>query len=92
VEQLSRHVVLAVELLVAIAALVGTAPGTTHELRQFATSEPHVIMQVVVVEVCASRIGFAAAMSDTVPVSPATANTMVKARMENLRATLIRRS
>jgi hypothetical protein len=54
--QLIKQVVLAVALLVVVADAVGGVPGTTHVPWQFAAWALHVIMQLVTVEVCASRI------------------------------------
>jgi len=48
--------VFTVALLVAVAAPVGGVPGTRHVVRQVAAWELHVIMQLVTVEDCASRI------------------------------------
>jgi hypothetical protein len=47
---------LAVALLVVVAAPVGAVPGTTHAVWQLAALVLQVIMQLVTVEVCASRI------------------------------------
>ena len=47
---------LAVALLVVVAAPVGGVPGTTQAVWHVAAWELQVIMQFVVVEVCASRI------------------------------------
>jgi hypothetical protein len=47
--------VLAVALLVAVAAPVGGVPGTRHVVWQFAAWELQLIMQFVVVELCARR-------------------------------------
>jgi predicted molibdopterin-dependent oxidoreductase YjgC len=55
-EQLLTHDWLAVALLVVVAAPVGAVPGTTQAVWQLAACELQLIMQLVVVEVCASRI------------------------------------
>jgi hypothetical protein len=39
-----------------VAAPVGAAPGITHVVWQLAACELHAIMQLVTVEVCATRI------------------------------------
>lgn len=54
--QLLKHDTLAVALLVVVAAPIGAVPGTTQAVWQLAACELQVIMQLVVVEVCASRI------------------------------------
>jgi hypothetical protein len=59
--------VLAVALLVVVAAPVGAEPGTTHAVWQVAAWELHVIMQLVTVEVCASRIFPSAWATPNVP-------------------------
>jgi hypothetical protein len=53
---LLKHAWLAVALLVAVAAPVGAVPGTTQADWQLAAWELQLIMQLVVVELCASRI------------------------------------
>jgi hypothetical protein len=54
--QANRQVELAVALLVAVAAVVGAVPGTRHAVWQLADAELQTIMQLVVVDDCASRI------------------------------------
>jgi hypothetical protein len=44
-----------VTVLAAPAAVVGSWPGSTHVVRQFAAAELQIIMQLVVFDVCASR-------------------------------------
>jgi hypothetical protein len=56
VEQLSKHDVLAFALLVAVAAPVGGVPGTTQPDWHVAACELQIIMQFVVIEVCANRV------------------------------------
>jgi hypothetical protein len=55
--QLLRQEPLAVVLLVVVLVVVDVSddvlPGTTHDVWQVAACELHVIMQLVVVEVCA---------------------------------------
>ena len=53
--QVNKHVVPAVALLVVVADAVGGVPGTTHPVWQFAAWELQLIMQFVVVELCARR-------------------------------------
>ena len=73
-------------LLVVVAAPVGGVPGTTHAVWQLAACELQVIMQFVVVEVCASRIALFILFilpADAPVANPAIANTakrMVKPR------------
>ncbi len=79
--QFNKHVALAVALLVVVAEAVGGAPGTTQEDWQVADCELQLIMQLVTVEVCASRI-LSAAKALTVIASIASAAKMiVNARM-----------
>ena len=47
---------MAEELLVVVAAVVGGVPGTRQVVRQFAAAELQIIMQLVTLKVCASRI------------------------------------
>lgn len=58
--QFNRHVALDVALLVVVADAEGGVPGMTQADWQAAPCELHVIMQVVTVDVCASRIFSAA--------------------------------
>jgi hypothetical protein len=93
VEQLSWHDALEFALLVVVAAPVGAVPGTTHAAWQFAAWELHVIMQLVTVEVCASRSFSAASASCGDPAiannADAPANEMNRPRMTaSLRFTL----
>jgi hypothetical protein len=55
VEQLIRHEPLAVALLSVVAAPLGGEPGTTQAAWQVAAAALQLIMQLVVVEVCAKR-------------------------------------
>src|SRR5271163_2036881 len=68
VEQFIAQDTLALALPTAVAAPVGAVPGTTQLDWQLAAAELQVIMQVVVVEVCARRI-FAPAATP-VPAPP----------------------
>jgi hypothetical protein len=79
VEQLSRHDVLAVALLVAVAAPVGGIPGTTQFEAHIAAWELQVIMQFVVIELCASRIRPSADAPDPNPTMANAAKTMLTA-------------
>jgi hypothetical protein len=56
VAQPSWQVVLTLALLVVVAAPVGGVPGKMQAVWQVAAWELHVIMQLVTVDVCASRI------------------------------------
>jgi hypothetical protein len=75
VEQLSRHDELALALLVVVAAPVGAVPGSVQDAWQLACCELHVIIQFVVVEVCARRI-FAPAIAPL--PNPRIANAAIK--------------
>jgi len=79
--QFNRHAALAVALLVVVAVVVGGKPGTTHPDWQADPCELHPIMQLVTVEVCASRINSPAdAAVQSVPIASA-AQTIAKTRM-----------
>jgi hypothetical protein len=54
--QVSKHAVFAVVLVVAVVAVVVAAVGTRHVDWQLADCALHVIMQLVTIELCASRI------------------------------------
>jgi hypothetical protein len=72
VEQLIRHDALAVALLPAVAAPLGGEPGTTQAAWQVAAVALQLIMQAVVVELCASRSGWLfAAAADSAAITPA---------------------
>jgi type III secretory pathway component EscS len=72
--QLLRHDTLAVALLVVVAAPVGAVPGTTQALWQLAACELQFIMQLVVVELCASRIVLLLPTAEAAVVNAPTAN------------------
>ena len=74
--QLLRHDALALALLVVVAAPVGGVPGTTQDAWQVAACELQVIMHVVVVEVCASRIPLSLAPAGAAVDSAAAAKTI----------------
>jgi hypothetical protein len=65
VVQFSWQLVLTLALLVVVAAPVGAVPGTRHVVWHVAAWELHVIMQLVTVDVCASRI-FPAALAASI--------------------------
>jgi hypothetical protein len=81
VEQLSRHDELALELLVAVAAPVGAVPGTVQDAWQLACCELQLIMQFVVVEVCARRIFAPAETPSADPRIASAANKTANLRM-----------
>lgn len=58
-------------LLPVVAAPVGAEPGTTHAAWHVAAVELQLIMQLVVVELCASRSGLVLmAAADPTPIAP----------------------
>jgi hypothetical protein len=78
----SWHDVLTLALLVVVAAPVGALPGTTQEAWQLAAWALHVIMQLVTVEVCASRILPANAPPAWALPRPKTSAAIAKRRMQ----------
>ena len=83
--QFNRHVAPAVALLVAVAAVVDAAPGPKQADWQVDPWELQIIMQLVTVEVCASRIFVAANVPVAITVIASAAKTIVKPRMTALR-------
>jgi hypothetical protein len=82
-EQLLKQDWLAVALLVAVAAPVSGVPGTTQVVWQLAACELQAIMQLVVVEVCASRMDLlrlAAGALSALPTIAKPIATMIKPR------------
>jgi hypothetical protein len=70
VEQLIRQDALAVVLLPVVAAPVEGEPGTTQAAWQVAAVALQLIMQAVVVEVCASRSCWPFAAAGSLPIAP----------------------
>ena len=68
---------LAEALLVVVAAPSGGVPGTTHAAWQDAAWELHVIMQVVVIDDCASRIVLPRLAANAAPGHPARIRTTI---------------
>lgn len=71
----------AVALLVVVAAAAGAVPGTRQAVWQFADRALQLIMQLVTVEVCASRIFFAVAVPVAWPLSASPAMRIMSQRM-----------
>jgi hypothetical protein len=72
--QLLKHDTLALALLVVVAAPVGAVPGTTQALWQLAACELQLIMQLVVVELCASRVVLFPLAAEATAVNAPSAN------------------
>lgn len=72
--QLLKHDTLALALLVAVAAPVGAVPGTTQALWQVAACELQLIMQLVVVELCARRTVLLPLAAEEAAVNATTTN------------------
>ncbi len=72
--QLLKQETLAVALLVVVAAPVGAVPGTTQALWQLAACELQLIMQSVVVELCANRTVLLPVAAEATAVNPTTTN------------------
>jgi hypothetical protein len=68
VVQFNWQLVFTLALLVVVAAPIGAAPGTRQVVSHAAACELHVIMQLVTVEVCASRIFPAATATPVVSI------------------------
>jgi hypothetical protein len=75
---LSRHDELAFALLVVVAAPVGAAPGTMQPLWQLAACALQAIMQLVTVELCASRIVLLLSAADALCANAAITDTATR--------------
>jgi hypothetical protein len=83
--QFNSHVAPAVVLPVVVAAVVVAAPGPKRADWQVDPWELQIIMQLVTVEVCASRIFAAANVPVAIALIASAAKTIVKPRMTTLR-------